>query len=134
MLPCAAYLNGEYGVKDIYVGVPVVIGAGGVERIIELELNGRERDVREVRRVRPRPDRRLQDDRSQSSEVFPSPRHRIGTARLCNFFEVNHEHSRVSGQGTAIGNTESRLPCGYPAFSVEDAMAAAKKLPGRSGW
>ena len=43
MLPCAAWLNGEYGVKDLYVGVPVVIGAKGVERIVEIELNGAER-------------------------------------------------------------------------------------------
>ena len=49
VLPCAAWLNGEYGVKDLYVGVPVVIGAKGVERIVEIELNGAERDdVREV--------------------------------------------------------------------------------------
>lgn len=39
ILPCAVQLNGEYGKKDIYVGVPVVIGKNGVERIIELELN-----------------------------------------------------------------------------------------------
>ena len=45
MLPCAAWLNGEYGVKDLYVGVPVVIGAKGVERIVEIELNGAERDM-----------------------------------------------------------------------------------------
>src|SRR5467141_4691703 len=43
VLPCAAYLNGEYGVKDLYVGVPVVIGAKGVERIVEIELNGAEK-------------------------------------------------------------------------------------------
>ena len=43
VLPCAAWLNGEYGVKDLYVGVPVVIGAKGVERIVELELTGAER-------------------------------------------------------------------------------------------
>jgi len=43
VLPCAAYLNGEYGVKDLYVGVPIVLGAKGVERIIELELNGAEK-------------------------------------------------------------------------------------------
>ena len=42
VLPCAAYLNGEYGVKDMYVGVPVVLGAGGVERIIEIELTASE--------------------------------------------------------------------------------------------
>ena len=39
VLPCAAYLKGEYGVKDLYVGVPVIIGAGGVEKIIEIDLN-----------------------------------------------------------------------------------------------
>src|SRR3954451_24111258 len=37
VLPCAAYLNGEYGVKDLYVGVPVVIGSKGVERIVEID-------------------------------------------------------------------------------------------------
>jgi malate dehydrogenase len=39
VLPAAAYLTGQYGIKDMYVGVPVVIGAGGVERIVEIELN-----------------------------------------------------------------------------------------------
>jgi malate dehydrogenase len=43
VLSCAAHLKGEYGVKDRYVGVPVVIGAGGVERIIELDLAKGER-------------------------------------------------------------------------------------------
>jgi malate dehydrogenase len=43
VLPCAAYLNGEYGVKDLYVGVPVVIGAKGVERVVEIEFSGAER-------------------------------------------------------------------------------------------
>ena len=37
-LPCAAYLNGEYGVKELYAGVPVIIGASGVEKVIELNL------------------------------------------------------------------------------------------------
>jgi malate dehydrogenase len=43
-LPCATYLNGEYGVKDIYAGVPVIIGSNGVEKIIELELSKEEKD------------------------------------------------------------------------------------------
>ena len=43
VMPCAAHLNGQYGQKDIYVGVPVVIGAGGVERIVEIELNASEK-------------------------------------------------------------------------------------------
>jgi malate dehydrogenase len=45
VLPCAAYLNGEYGVKDMYVGVPVVIGAKGVERVVEIELGGKDREA-----------------------------------------------------------------------------------------
>jgi malate dehydrogenase len=43
MLPCTAYLNGEYGVKDIYMGVPVILGKEGVERIIEIKLSKEER-------------------------------------------------------------------------------------------
>ncbi len=43
VLPCAAYLNGQYGQKDLYVGVPTVIGAGGVERIVEIKLEGDEK-------------------------------------------------------------------------------------------
>jgi malate dehydrogenase len=42
VLPCAVYLNGEYGHKNIFVGVPVVIGAGGVEKILEIKLNAEE--------------------------------------------------------------------------------------------
>jgi malate dehydrogenase len=43
VLPCAAYLEGQYGVKGLYVGVPVVIGADGVERVVEIELNKAEK-------------------------------------------------------------------------------------------
>jgi malate dehydrogenase len=45
VLACAAYLEGEYGVDGLYVGVPVVIGKGGVERIIEIELAADERKL-----------------------------------------------------------------------------------------
>jgi malate dehydrogenase len=45
VLPCAAYLNGQYGVKDMYVGVPVVIGANGVEKIVEISLDAAEQDM-----------------------------------------------------------------------------------------
>ncbi|MEL6920263.1 MAG: malate dehydrogenase [Pseudomonadota bacterium] len=45
VLPCAAHLDGQYGVKDMYVGVPTVIGAGGVERIIEIEMNKTEQKM-----------------------------------------------------------------------------------------
>ena len=42
-LPCAAFLNGEYGYKNIYAGVPVVIGKNGVEKIVEMELESTEK-------------------------------------------------------------------------------------------
>ena len=42
-LPCAAYLNGEYGVNNLYAGVPVVIGKNGVEKIVEIELSSEEK-------------------------------------------------------------------------------------------
>ncbi|MDE1153224.1 MAG: malate dehydrogenase [Micavibrio sp.] len=43
VLPCAAYLNGQYGVKGLYIGVPVIIGANGVEKIIEVSLSADEK-------------------------------------------------------------------------------------------
>ena len=45
VLPCAAHLDGQYGIKNMYVGVPVVIGAGGVERVLELEFNKAEQKM-----------------------------------------------------------------------------------------
>jgi len=56
ILPCAAYLNGQYGVKGIYVGVPVVIGARGVEKVVEVKLDVNEKkafnaSVREVKKL-----------------------------------------------------------------------------------
>ncbi len=44
VLPCSTYLNGEYGLEDIYIGVPVVLGKDGVERIVQLELEPHEMD------------------------------------------------------------------------------------------
>ena len=43
VLPCAAYVDGQYGLNGIYVGVPTIIGAGGIEKIIEIELNADEK-------------------------------------------------------------------------------------------
>jgi len=45
VLPCAAYLTGQYGVKDTYVGVPVVIGRNGVEKIVEVTLDNAEKEM-----------------------------------------------------------------------------------------
>ena len=45
ILPCAALLEGEYGYQDLYMGVPVVIGAGGVEKIVQVELTEGEKEM-----------------------------------------------------------------------------------------
>jgi malate dehydrogenase len=47
LLPCTAYLHGEYGIDDLYMGVPVKLGAGGVEEIVEIELDAEEREALE---------------------------------------------------------------------------------------
>jgi malate dehydrogenase len=74
VLPCAAHLTGQYGVKNMYVGVPVVIGAGGVERVIEIDFNKRRaEDVREVGRGGAGALRSLRQDR-------PEPRKKVNLA------------------------------------------------------
>jgi malate dehydrogenase len=45
VLPCAAYLDGQYGVKGMYVGVPVILGANGVEKIVEVSLDATEQEM-----------------------------------------------------------------------------------------
>jgi malate dehydrogenase len=45
VLPCTAYLQGEYGIDDLYMGVPVKLGAGGIEEILEVELSDDERQM-----------------------------------------------------------------------------------------
>ncbi len=45
IFPCAAYLDGEFGLKDLYVGVPVLLGKGGVKKIIEIDLDEQEKDL-----------------------------------------------------------------------------------------
>jgi len=48
ILPCAAYLEGEYGISGVYFGVPVVIGAGGIEKVVELRLSDKEKQEMQV--------------------------------------------------------------------------------------
>jgi malate dehydrogenase len=45
VLPCTAYLEGEYGIEGLFMGVPVKLGAGGIEEIVELELSKDEREA-----------------------------------------------------------------------------------------
>ena len=48
VLPCTAYLDGEYGIDGLYIGVPVKLGAGGIEQVIELDLSDEERSALEA--------------------------------------------------------------------------------------
>jgi malate dehydrogenase len=48
VIPSAVYLSGQYGYKDLYIGVPAVLGAGGVEKVIEMELNDEEKGMLEI--------------------------------------------------------------------------------------
>jgi malate dehydrogenase len=45
ILPCAAWLQGEYGLKDLFLGVPCLLGANGLERIVEVELDADEKEA-----------------------------------------------------------------------------------------
>ena len=51
VLPCTAYLEGEYGIDGLYMGVPVVLGAGGIERIVELDLDEAEQQALKASRT-----------------------------------------------------------------------------------
>ena len=48
ILPCAAYLEGEYGIEGVYFGVPVSIGAGGVERVVDIALSNKEKQAMQL--------------------------------------------------------------------------------------
>ena len=43
LLPCSAFLNGEYGIKDLFIGVPIIIGKSGIEKIVEVKFDKREK-------------------------------------------------------------------------------------------
>ena len=85
VLPCAVYVDGAYGIKDLYVGVPVVIGEKGIERIVELELTAEEKAaLDQIRRCREGPDRRLQEAGTQAG-LKSSSSHRLMHTQLQQF-------------------------------------------------
>ncbi len=111
VLPAAAHLSGQYGMNDLYVGVPVVIGAGGVERVVEIKLSSDEQAafdkscgaVKEL----------IEACKSSSANRRP-PRMNI------------HEYQAkelLRGYGVAVLD-------GYIAWTAEEAEAACAKLPG----
>ena len=130
MLPCAAYLNGEYGVKDLYVGVPVVIGAKGVERVMELEFNGAEREMFDKSvDGRAHAGRRLQQDRADARQVS-----RCRQCRPAGGLGAASERCRMNiheYQAKAVlAKFGVPVPRGFPAMSVAEAKKAAQELGG----
>ena len=102
VLPCAAHLTGQYGVNNTYVGVPVVIGAGGVERIVEIKLDGEEKGgLQEI-------DCRCRSPDGCRQENRPGSRIRL----------ITHEHSRIPGQGSfaRLRRADRQGHCGLHAL------------------
>ena len=160
VLPCAAGLNGEYGIRDLYVGVPAVIGAKGVERIVEIELNGAERSMFEKsatsvqtagrclqkNRSRSRPSKHTRSLTSPGTTGDPvntdrcvldrpiEPGNEIDRAARINFQTGTlggpHEYPRIPGQGRLARVRRAGARAAFPAFSVEEAVKAAHELGG----
>src|SRR5262249_55706401 len=125
VLPCAAYLNGEYGIKNLYVGVPAVIGAKGVERIVEIQLNSAERAMFEesaeavatlveaCKKIAPNLAKGAWASSRRKGRQRSAPRGRGDQTRghrangpACAASEGRkgpHEHPRISSQGGAAG-------------------------------
>ena len=153
VLPCAAYLNGEYGVKGMYVGVPVVIGAGGAERVVEIDLNAAERAMfRKSVEIGEEvwSDACMQVAPNSAPSTPPAgllrrPRFALRHQAMaeCPSRSARRPPSREVDEGRdhAMNIHEYQakellrqfgVPVaeGYPAFSAAEAVAAAKKLPG----
>ena len=130
VLPCAAHLTGQYGLKDTYVGVPVVIGANGVERVDgDRARRRRKGDVPEVGRCGPDFDRGLQGHQSRARRLTV-PKTPASSGRLL-LLEVDvsmniHEYQAKS----VLRAFSAPIANGFPAFTPEEAVEAARKLGG----
>ncbi len=125
VLPCAAHLNGEYGVKDLYVGVPAVIGAGGVERVVELTLTTRERNslAKSVASVRG-----LVADckRLQKPKPGAKPAGRKPAARKAAAKRSTKPSAKARAKPAAKGAAKAAAKTGAKAAAKGTAKPAAK--------
>ena len=140
VLPCAAYLNGEYGVKDMYVGVPVVIGANGVEKIVEIELNAAEQaDVPEVGRVGEGPGGGLHQDRTATGHVVAIPEARSAVRDLemrdaSQHAKEGHHHAEGQGHRPLLGGHRagrSRVRLGPDPARLRQPASWSKAISAR---
>ena len=125
VLPCAAWLNGEYGVKDLYVGVPVVIGAKGVERIVEIELNSGERAMFEKSAAA------VQGLVDACKKIAPSLEQLEEAGAFSREFGMNiHEYQAKA----VLREFGVPVPRGVPAFQRgRSDQGARRSLPARFG-
>ena len=127
MLPCAARLTGQYGVNDAYVGVPVVIGANGVERIIEIAFDENEKAMfaKSVAAVHGS-DGGLQGDQSSPRRLIfaPSRRSQAGVRFFEVFTAMNIHEYQAKAVLRAFGVP---IAGGFPAFTAEEAADAREE-------
>ena len=125
VLPCAVHLQGEYGVDGLFVGVPVVLGAGGIERVIEIKLSADEQAAfdKSAASVRELVDQALATDEPSSGGPGRCPDPYTRTR------ESGHHHARVRPRPEAHGHVIG---------AVRDDRAgrrpARRAHPGGSGW
>ena len=123
LLPCAAYLDGEYGYKDLFMGVPCVVGGKGVEKIVELPLTDEEKaHAHEERRERSGHRRRREEELRVVGVSVPRWRHRGYDARA-----VTRRHPS-SGASAATRRPSKRRET--PCFTGEGARHAAREARG----
>ena len=115
LLPCAAHLTGQYGVKDMYVGVPSIIGANGIERIIEINLNRAEQKMFDNRSP---PFRACARHVCRSLPIWPGNEVR----RNMNIHEYQAKQV-LKEYGAPVAD-------GVAVMDASKAEAAAKSLPG----
>ena len=126
VLPCAAFLKGEYGVKNMYVGVPVVIGEKGVERVVEIDLVGAEKEAfNKSAAAGADAGRCLHQDRARTRTIIGQSQKALRVWRWGSGMNI-HEY-QAKAVLREFGVPTSR---GIPAFSVDEAVKAANELGG----
>ena len=111
VVPAAAYLDGEYGYKDLYMGVPVVIGAGGVEKVVNIQLNADEKAM-------------LDKSAARGATSSSKPRRSCERHRM----KIHEYQAKEILQKYGVP-----IPKGTPVLSFDEAEAAAKALIAETG-
>ena len=151
VLPAAAALKGQYGVRDMFVGVPVVIGAKGVERVVKIRLNKAEQEMlsksvasvqalidackigRFVTGVRQGSRQWAVGSRRMERPLLTPTAARHSPLRLPKE-PITHEHPRISRQGGSQGVRRAGLRRLSGADGRRGRRGSRRSCPARSGW